>query len=220
MKKSISLIIATVLTVYFISCGESEEEKKQKEEQKKVIKGLGGALGGLIKAGTEMAKSAKQSENKMKERRAKGDTLALHYTELQKYLPTISGYTMAEPDGGSVNMNGMSYSNAEGKYKNEKGKRVTVSIVDYNQAYALYSTATAMWAMGLSVDSKSEKACGFKIDESRGGWESYKKKSKKAEVTLGVGDRFWIHVEADDQENTDFVKEIAKSIDLTKLAAI
>ena len=220
MKKTVSIIIASVLAVSIISCGQSEKEKQEKEEQQAAIKTLGGALGGLMKAGTEMAKSAKESESKMKERRAKGDTLAMHYTELQKYLPTISGYTMGEPDGGSVNMTGMSYSNAEGKYKNEKGKRVKVSIIDYNQAYALYLTATAMWAMGLSVDSPSEKACGFKIDETTGGWESFKKKSKRAEVTLGIGDRFWIHVEAEDQENTDFVKEIAKSIDLSKLSAI
>ncbi len=181
---------------------------------------MGGALGGFLKAGKEMGDAAKKSEDRMKERRAKGDTMAMPYAELQKYLPAIDGYKMSEPDGGSINMTGMSYSNAEGRYKNDKGKRIKVSIIDYNQAFALYSAATAMWAMGLSVDTPTEKACGYKVDDKTGGWESYKKKSRQACVTLGIGDRFWISVEVDDQDNTDFAKQIAKSVDLSKLAAI
>lgn len=219
MKNIFKIITLAAIGCILIACA-SEEEKKKEEETKAAMKNLGGALGGLMKMGKEMGDAAKKSEDKMKERRAKGDTLAMHYSELQKYLPSIDGYTMKEPDGGSVNMTGMSYSNAEGRYKNDKGKRIKVTIIDYNQAFALYSTATAMWAMGLTVDSPSEKASGFKLDDKTGGWESYKKKSKKATVTLGIGDRFWINVEAEDQENTDFAKEIAKSIDLSKLAAI
>ncbi len=219
MKNIFKCIAILAIGSVLIAC-ESAEEKKQKEETKAAIKNLGGALGSLIKAGKDLENTAKKSEDKMKERRAKGDTMALPYAELQKYLPVIDGYTMSEPDGSSINMTGMSYSNAEGRYKNSNGKKIKVTIIDYNQAFALYSTATAMWAMGLSVDTPTEKACAYKMDDKTMGWESYKKKSKQAAVTLGIGDRFWINVEAQDQENTDFVKEVAKSIDLSKLSAI
>ena len=217
MKKIICSVILVALTLPLVNCGGAS---KKEEEEEAAVKGLGGALGSLMKMGKEMEKSAKESQGKQAERRAKGDTLAMPYADLQKYLPVIDGYKMGEPDGGSVNMNGMSYSNAEGKYKNDKGNWIKVSIVDYNQAYAMYSAATAMWAMGMSIDTPSEKANGFKIDDNVGGWEVFQKKSKKAAVTMGIGDRFWINVEADAQENTEFVKEIAKKIDISKLAAI
>ncbi len=222
MKKIVAIIILSALTASFSGCGESaaEKEEREKKEREAKFKSVGGALGALVKMGNSMGKAAKVSEDKRKARRAKGDTLAMPFVELEKFLPTIDGYKMSEPDGGSINMTGMSYSSAEATYKNDKGERIKVSIVDYNQAFALYSTATMMWSMGLSVDTKTEKACGFKLDNSAGGWESYKKKSKKAQVTLGIGDRFWINVEADKQENTDLVKEIAKSIDIKKLSAI
>lgn len=217
MKKLIGTFLAAALMLSFVNCG---GESKKEEEEKAAAKSLGGALGSLMKMGKEMEKSAKAAQDKQAERRAKGDTLAMPYAELQKYLPVIEGYKMEEPDGGSVNMNGMSYSNAEGRYKNDKGKTIKVSIIDYNQAYSMYSAATAMWAMGMTIDTPKEKANGFKIDDNTGGWEVYQKKNKQATVTLGIGDRFWVNVEAEDQENTEFVKEIAKKIDLAKLAAI
>ncbi len=215
MKKIFNAIAVLVLTVSLVSCGGKKEEEEQAE-----VKGLGSALGALAKMGKEMEKNAAQSKGKLEERRAKGDTLAMPYADLQKYLPVIDGYKMGEPDGGSINMSGMSYSSAEGKYTNDKGDRVKVTIMDYNQAYSMYTAATAMWAMGMSIDTPEEKANGFKLDDKIGGWEVFKKKSKEANVTLGVGERFWVSVEADKQENTEWVKSIAKSIDLGKLSAM
>ncbi len=216
MKKILNTIICAALVGGLVSCGNKEQEEKEKAE----IKSVGSALGSLMKMGKEMEKSQKESQGKLAERRAKGDTLAMPYAELQKLLPaTIEGFKTEEPNGGSVNMTGMSYSNAEGKYT-KGGEWVKISIVDYNQAYGLYSAATAMWAMGMSVDTPNEKANGMKLDDNIGGWEVYQKKTKKAAVTLGVGERFWVNVEASGQENTEWVKSIAKSIDLSKLAAM
>lgn len=219
MNRIVKLLVLTAICSAVYSCGESEEEKRQREEREAAKKALGGALGSLVKLGETMGKAAKVSQDKQEARRAKGDTIAMPYTELQKYLPVIDGYTMGEPDGGSVNMTGMSYSNAEARYKNAEGKKIKISIIDYNQAFALYSAATAMWAMGLKVDNKNESSGSFKVGERIGGWESYRKKSRKATVTIGVGDRFWINVEADDQDNCEFAKEIATKIDLSKLEA-
>ena len=216
MKKTLSTIVLAAITLSLISCGGGKKDEEEVAE----VKGLGGALGALAKMGKEMEKSATESKGKQAERRAKGDTLAMPYADLQKFLPVIDGYKMDEPGGGSVNMTGMSYSNAEAKYTNDKGNWIKVSIVDYNQAYSMYAAATAMWAMGMSIDTPTEKANGFKLDDKMGGWEVFQKKSKEATVTLGVGERFWVNVEANEQSGTDFVKGIAKSIDIAKLSAM
>lgn len=212
--KIIKFLPVAALTLSLISCGGGKEEK---EEEVSVSKN---PLEALVNAGEAMEKSANAGEAKMKERRAKGDTLAMPYAELQKFLPKIDGYTIeGDPNGATVNMGAVSYSSSEAKYK--KGENwVKVSIIDYNQAYAMYSAATAMWAMGMSVDTPDEKAGGIKFGDDVGGWEVFQKKNKKAAVTLGVGSRFWVNIEADNQENTEFVKSVAKSIDLSKLSAM
>ncbi len=214
MKKLFKFLSVAVLTASLVSCGGGS---KDNDEEVSVSKN---PLEALVAAGEAMEKGAKEGNKKMEERRAKGDTLAMPYADLQKYLPKIDGYTLdGELGGANVNMGGVSYSNAEAKFK--KGENwVKVSIVDYNQAFAMYSAATAMWAMGMSVDTPTEKAGGIKIGDDIGGWEVYQKKDKNAAVTLGVGSRFWVSVEADAQENTEFVKSVAKSIDLTKLSAM
>jgi hypothetical protein len=161
------------------------------------------------------------AETKLKERRERGDTLAMHYEKLIQHLPTeISGYNRKEPTGSSVNMAGMSYSNAEVRYENENGNFIKITLIDYNQAYGVYQSATAMWALGMSIDSPEEKSNGIKINEEVAGWETFKKKSKNAALTLGIGYRFWLNIEANNQENTDFVKEVAKKVDMDKLSAI
>lgn len=156
----------------------------------------------------------------MKDRRAKGDTLAMPYAQLQKYLPqSVSGYTAGKPDGASVNMGQASYSTATIKFTNGNDW-VKVAIVDYNQAYGMYASLTSVWAMGMSVDSPQEKADGIKLDNNVGGWEDYKKNNKEAIITLGVGSRFLVSVDASNQTDTEFAKSIAKSIDLSKLAGM
>lgn len=161
------------------------------------------------------------ANEKMKERRAKGDTLAMPYADLQKYLPSsVDGYKAETPNGASVNMMKMSYSTAEVRFKKDNGDWVKVTIIDYNQAYNMYASATALWASGMSIDSPDEKASGIKPDNTTGGWQVYKKKTKDATVTLGVDYRFWVQVEANNQDNADKMLSIAKSIDLAKLASL
>ena len=214
MKNTFRILSIAVLTASLISCGGGSKEK---DEEVNISKN---PLEALVAAGEAMEKGAKEGNKKMEERRAKGDTLAMPYADLQKYLPKIDGYTMeGDPNGATVNMGAVSYSNAEAKYK--KGDNwVKVSIIDYNQAYAMYSAATAMWAMGMSVDTPTEKAGGIKLSDDVGGWEVFQKKNKNATITLGVGSRFWVNIEANAQENTDWIKSVAKSIDLTKLSAM
>ncbi len=209
------LIASALLSVALASCGGSTDKSAEEE-----VKPATNALDALVQAGEAMEKAATEGDEKMKARRAKGDTVAMPYAELQKFLPKIDGYNLeGDPNGATMNMGAASYSSADATYK--KGdSRVKVTIVDYNQAYAMYSAATAMWAMGMSVDTPTEKAGGIKLSDEVAGWEVFQKQNKKANVTLGVGSRFWVNIEADDQESTDFVKSVAKSLDLSKLSSL
>lgn len=213
MKKISCITLAFTVLLAFASCMRGSENEQSAEKPKNVFEALG-------KMGTAMANGTKSADEAIKARRAKGDTLAMHYTELQKFLPTtLAGYTAKEPNGSTVNMMGASYSNAEIRFRNGNDD-VKITIIDYNQAYSIYSAATMMWTIGMSVDSPEERAGGIKFDNRIAGWETYRKKSKRAELTLGVGSRFWVQVEADNQENTDYVKSVAKSIDLDGLAGM
>ncbi|MBC7862834.1 MAG: hypothetical protein IAF38_07655 [Bacteroidia bacterium] len=214
MKKF--LICGIALGVLLItSCGGGKKEEETPEVNIKT-----NPFAALEKMGNDMQASQNKGEEAMKKRRERGDTLAMPYAELQKFLPAApAGYTAEEPGGNTINMPGASYSNAEVKFK--KGDDyVKVVIMDYNQAYGMYTAATAMWAMGLSVDSPEEKAGGVKLDGNIGGWEVYRKKAKSAAVTLGVGSRFWVSVEASNQESSENVKNIVKTIDLKKLSEL
>ena len=71
------------------------------------------------KIAENMEKGVKEAEKRREERVKKGDTLAMNYKDLQKYLPkSPKGF---EPDGGpkgeSVNMQGLSFSSAIQEYK-------------------------------------------------------------------------------------------------------
>lgn len=214
MNQFKTLVAAALPALLFVSCGGGNKQNENNVSTTDAIK----ALSNVSKAEANVNNVAQE---KLKERRAKGDTLAMPYADLQKFLPqSLDGYKTEKPDGATINMQSMSYSSATIRFSKDNGDYLKVSIIDYNQAYGLYTAATALWAMGMSVDSPQEKADGIKLDNDIGGWEDFKKNTNEAIVTLGVGSRFLVSVEASKQSNTDLVKSVAKSMDLSKLAAM
>jgi ABC-type glycerol-3-phosphate transport system substrate-binding protein len=216
MKKFLVIISASIFAFGLVSCGGKKAGDEKTEEES--VNTSTNPLDAL----TNMAKDAENGNDaaqaKLKERRAKGDTLAMPYAELIKYLPTsVNGYKAGEPDGSSINMPGASYSTANITFTKDNGDNIKVTLMDYNAAYGMYSSMTGMWALGMSVDSPDEKAEGVKFDGNIGGWEDYHKKSHDASITLGVGYRFWVSVEGTNQDGIDFVKSVAKTMDLKKL---
>jgi hypothetical protein len=208
MKKIISVFLGATLTFAEFSFSAGNDKSK-------AIKGNS--------ARVENTRQNSQSncDTKMKARKAKGDTLAMPYAELQKYLPnSVSGYKAEKPAGSTINMTGMSYSMASIRFSKDNTNWVKITIMDYNKAYGIYNSVTAMWGSGMSIDSEQEKANGVKISNSVAGWQDYKKTTKDATVSLGVGCRFWISVEASNQPDADMVLSVAKSMDLNKLSSL
>lgn len=213
MKKISFILFSSALAMSFIACG-----GKPKEEEVKSTN----PLQALVNAEKNVAAGTNAADAKMQARKAKGDTLAMPYENLEKFLPTsVAGYKVTEePTGTSLNMTGMSYSSAEVEFTNDKNETVKVTLIDYNAAAAMYTGATAIWASGFSMDSPDEKANGLKLDNDIVGWEDFHKKTKEVDITLGIGYRFYLTVHADNQESTEFAKSVAKSMDLAKLAAM
>jgi hypothetical protein len=216
MKKLIYITLPFALVFTLTSCGGKSEEVKEEQVEKP-----SNPLEALENLTEDSQESQDAAEKKIAERKAKGDTLAMHYEELMKYLPgEIAGYNRGEPDGTSMNQPGVSFSTADVRYTNEKDEEIHITIIDYNQAYGMYTAATALWAMGMSVDTPEEKSQGVKFEGEIGGWEEFNKKTGRTVLTLGVGYRFWVQIEADAQKDTENVKAIAKKIDLKKLSEI
>ena len=204
-----SIASAVSLTLTIAGCQQAQDAKNAYS-----------AVVTTTKAAKEMANGMEAAQAKQATRRQHGDTLAINYKELQKYLPaSAAGYaTDGSPEGQSMNMGGMHLSTAEQKYK--KGDQtLKVSLVDYNSAAPLFMAATAMMNGGLEMEDDNQLTRGLNLGQADvKGLETLDKKEHKATVVLGIGDRFLASVEATGQTDTELVKSVAKNLDLSGLA--
>lgn len=146
-------------------------------------------------------------------------TQALTYKKLQEYLPgSLDGYVRGEPDGETVTMQNMSFSSASVEFTDDNGEYVHITLVDYMMAVSMYEMATAMWATGLKVESDEMVAGMVQFDDHIAGWEELDKENREASLVLGIGHRFLLTIEASEQDDTDLVKKIARSMNLDDLA--
>ena len=145
-------------------------------------------------------------------------TEALDYKKLQEYLPDeIDGYTAQEPDGGSMSMNGVSFSTATIEFTNDEGGTVDIAIMDYATAASTYQMSTAMWASGFSIENDEISAHSIDWGDEIAGWEQIDKEDNVATIMLGVNGRFLVTVSVSDQKSADFTEEIMKLIDIDSL---
>ena len=210
---SIALLSSGIL---FFSCGGKKKDDTETISDKD---NAFTAMEKMAKNADKLKEKTDEAEKVIAERKAKGDTLAMPYKELQKYLPDApSGYKKnGEPKGQTVNMMGSSYSEAEQNYKKDDNNTLSVKIVDYNATYGTYQGLYAMAGM-FSIDSDDERTGKVDIGvDKTTAIESFKKKTKDATLSVGTGYRFWIEVKANNQSETDLVKSVAKSIDLAAL---
>jgi len=146
MKKILLLIIA-VSFIGFIGCGEKAQELKDTADAMKTIQ----------EAASNMEETQNAAEAYRAERKKRGDTLAMAYTKLQEFLPaSIAGYERQEPEGESMNMGEVSFSQASVRFvkKAADGSEnyVNVHIYDYNQTYNLYAGIIAFWKAGYQKE--------------------------------------------------------------------
>ena len=209
MRKSL-LFLSTLALLSLMACNDKAKE------QVKI-----NSVSDLKDVSDKVETKMKQSADRWQERRAKGDTLALPYKDLEGYLPEISGYTSPNgPKGSQMTMPGMGgWSQAQQDYINGD-KRVSVEIFDYNSSQQAFMGVTAMYGMGFSAedDNKKESPADLGVKDVAA-YETIYKKEKRAELAVVAGDRFLISVKSDGDGDEDFIKSIAKNIKLGELAS-
>jgi len=165
--------------------------------------------------------ATKVSSDKWEERKAKGDTLAMPYAELEAFLPDISGYNKdGDPKGSQMNMPGMgSWSQAEQVYKNGD-KQIKVEILDYNAAFQAFTAATAIFKMGYSMEDDSKKQGSVDLGmKDVVAYQTIYKHDPRGELAVVTGDRFFIQIESQGSNDPQLLSSIAKSIKLSELAS-
>ena len=179
------------------------------------------SLGDLKDYANKVEKETNASTSKWEERRAKGDTLAMPYADLEAYLPDISGYDKdGGPKGSQTAIPGMgSWSQAAQEYKTGD-KQIKVEIMDYNAAFQAFSAATAMFKMGYSMEDDSKKQGSVDLGtKDVVAYQTIYKNDPRGELTLIAGDRFLIQIESRGSNDPQLLSSVAKSIKLSELAS-
>lgn len=209
MKSLIFLLIVSVFLMY--GCKQAKETKENIE--------LGQEL---KKAGENMQKAIEEGSKKMEARRAKGDTIPIHFDKLKDYLPKqVNNFTPdGQPEGQTVGAQGMSFSMTQQRYKSGN-EELTIIINDYNGVPSLFTMATAMIKANVTFENneQSMKSLNMGIPDV-GAMETYDKANKEAGILLGVGERFLVKIQATNQKDTELVKSVAKLMPLSEMAAM
>jgi hypothetical protein len=212
--KILITVIAAAIVIGFTSCGGGSKEPENTStpaEQE--------TTSTAEKNGTA---SGEPKNKRWEDRRAKGDTLAMPYKDLQAYLPDVPGYTKAGgPKGSQANVPGMgSWSETSQEYVNGE-KRLSIKIMDYNAAFQTFQGLTMVYGMGFSSedDTKKQAQADLGIKDVFAYQTTYKTEPR-SELAIVMADRFFIQLESDGETGEAFLRDVAKNIQLGKLASL
>lgn len=198
----------------FVACGD-----KAKEELNDLSNA--GQVAAAVASGS-MEKAADNAAKFQADRRARGDTVAMPYTELQKMLPkSISGYTKAEePGGSSQSMGAFSMSEAEQRYTAAAGAdgvepTIEVKIVDFGGTEGAYGMFALPMMMNIQREDAHSRMRTLTLEPDHT-WasEDFNKDSKDARITAITRYRYAITVEANNQhdDQSEMVKKIVEQV--------
>lgn len=211
MKYVGTLLLAGALVA---GCGEKAKEiseaMKTVQEMPKIVE--------------NMEQSKNEGEKFMAERAAKGDTVAMPYTELQKLLPTsIDGYKMeGEPGGSQQSMQGFSMSMAEQHWVSTTGDtnnpaRIHVILSDYGGTTVSYGLAGLAFTIQMQSEDNTQRVRTYKTDfPYTYASETFRKDTKEATVMMGTRYRYVVNVRAENQTEDQTQKATAIAMDIAK----
>lgn len=196
---------AALLAFVWVACKNRDEIK---------VKDGKVSLPDAVKAAQKMGEEVKKSQGRWEERKAKGDTAALPYKELETYLPDVSGYTKdGGPQGSQMSMGGFgNFSETSQRYENGD-KKIRIKIVDWNNSQTGLMGATAAYRMGFSFEDDNKKQGPVDLGVTDvAAYETIYKKRNDLQLAVVAGDRFIIEIDADNSSDIDELKSIAKNI--------
>jgi hypothetical protein len=208
--KTYCLLITS--SICFWSCGSNEPTITEKDGKVEINNIMG--------AGEKIKESMETYQSKKEERIKKGDTLSMHYKELEKYLPEIPGFEKKrEAKGEMVNMPMYGgWSNTKQEYEGAGG-HIKVDLTDYNQSSGGFTMAIAAFGLNMQVENDREKSGSFDtgIPEVKG-YEKLVKKSGRVTLLYAISDRFFLQLFGRDGVTAEDLKKVANSMSLAELA--
>jgi len=203
--KNFILPAALLALLSFSSCGGDN-----KVEIKDGKMGIGDALD----AAKALSEGVSEAQDRWEARRAKGDTLALPYKELETFLPEVSGYTKeGGPKGSQTNMAGLgNWSQTEQNYTNGD-KRLKISIADYNSSQMAFTSATALYKLNISSEDDTQRQGSVDLGiKNVAAYETVHKDRPEAQLVLIAGDRFYVGIESDGSNDIELLKGVGKDV--------
>lgn len=172
-----------------VSCGDKfDEMKKGLDAAKQVSKNV-----------EKMADEQSDAKKVYEARKAKGDTVAKPYKELQAMLPTsIAGFkSEAEPSGAQQTMGEYSYSNAAQNWVSESNpaSKLVVTVNDWGGGERAYSMASMAFAMSIEMEDATQRIQKLKLDAPMtNGILTYNKQSHDVSAMAGSQYRYILTV--------------------------
>jgi len=199
------LVIAALAFGLLAACARKEKTSEGKELSKNPIAALG-----------QISDAAKKAADAAKEASEMKPVDPVSFNALLPLLPAApAGWTAEEPKGETTSAMGFKISEVERSYT--KGdERLHVKIVD--GAYNSFIYAGVTMAAQFSRESTEGYEKGVTIDGNPG-VEKWSKESRRGELTVVVGKRFLVTVDASPVE-ADFARTVFGSIDQAKLASL
>lgn len=202
----IGLAVAGLL----VGCGSKGDDAKN------AIAAVGAVASGDVQDRVDEAEKFRQ------DRISRGDTVAMAYSDLQKYLPeSVAGLEPdGDPSGQSQSAAGFSMSQAERRWIGPEAtdgarREVKVSIVDFGGSQQGYAMLAAPLLMGFSREDDQEKVGSVKMDLAHtGGWLELRKDTKNVAFTAVTRYRFVIKVEAEGfgEDKSDLARSLAEDV--------
>lgn len=223
------VLAAGIITAIAVSaCGKSETQKQAEEaaqqiqkaaDQAKaaaedVAKSSGDAADDAAKGFAAMAKGLEA----MASGGADGKTVdPVSFRDLIPLLPDLDGWEKTKPEGERVTAP-FKYSTASVNYT-RGDSRIEVKLADSGFNQLLF----APFAMAMQMGYEKETTDGYeKSTKLRGqpAFEKWDSESKDGEVTMIVGNRFLVTIEADDVADASILQDVVNRIDVDRLAAL
>ncbi|MCL4811543.1 MAG: hypothetical protein KJ061_03610 [Vicinamibacteraceae bacterium] len=215
MRQWVAVVVVVAVAAGAAACGKSESEKraeaaaKQAEEAAKGLEGMAKGFEAMAKQAEEAAKAMPDGETPQVE--------PVSFRDLQALFPTVEGWEMAKPSGEKMT-SPFAFSKAEVDY--QKGESsVSVEITDSGFNQMLFAPFMMFMAQGYEKETSEGYEKSTKVGDYPA-WERWSSDTRDGELNVVVGKRFLVRVEGDGIDDMSVLHDVAKRIDMGKLAQL
>ncbi|MCX8009322.1 MAG: hypothetical protein N3A54_06550 [Patescibacteria group bacterium] len=203
MKINFILNTLLILLIVMIGC---EKEQLDKAKEQKAIK--------------NKTTQEKNTEQRTVQTHTKEKFKPIDYKTLQKFLPDqISGYTKLEPTGATSNFEDFTFSTTEVLFTKNNGSTISVQILDYAGIEELYEPYDSWIKSSVNVEDEEGFARTTNI-QGYHAFESYQKDLKTGQISVIIGERIIIDVNATELTNFEDLRKVINSIKLANIDSL